>query len=313
LLEAVVPAFVAQVRRAGRRGRLHGYRSVEATLPLVRGRLRLDAQLRDHFGRVPPAEVRYDDFTVDVEENRLLKAALTRLGRLRLRSAAVARMLGQALARFEGVTDVRYDPRALPEVRYTRLNAHYRPAVELARRLLRATAFDLSRGRVTASSFLVDMNVVFEDFVVVALREALGLTPGAFPQGAAGKEMTLDRAGSVRLRPDLSWWDGPDCTFVGDVKYKRTGAPGVEHPDLYQLLAYTVATGLPAGLLIYAAGEAEPVSHVVEPGKELQVTALDLAGTPETVLQQIDTLAARVRRLRRRALDAPPAAHGGTG
>jgi hypothetical protein len=150
------------------------------------------------------------------------------------------------------------------------------------------------------------MNVVFEDFVVAALRRALDLTPAVFPQGAAGKELLLDRAGAVRLRPDLSWWTGERCAFVGDVKYKRTRAPGVEHPDLYQLLAYAVATDLPGGLLVYAAGEAGPATHTVD-GRELQVTALDLAGPPDSVLGQIATLAGRVRRLRRRIAPDPPA------
>ncbi len=166
------------------------------------------------------------------------------------------------------------------------------------------------------------MNRVFEDFVVVALREALGLSERTFPQGLGwsvpaspdGRRpvrrlLPLDEAGAVRLQPDLSWWDGDTCRFVGDVKYKRTGASGVEHPDLYQLLAYTVAAGLPGGLLVYAAGDEDapdsPVSHdVVRAGKELQVTSLDLARPPERLLAQIEMLAQRVRRLRARSLDA---------
>ena len=40
LVEAIVPGFVAQVRRAFARGLLRGYRLEEATLPGVRGRIR---------------------------------------------------------------------------------------------------------------------------------------------------------------------------------------------------------------------------------------------------------------------------------
>ena len=65
------------------------------------------------------------------------------------------------------------------------------------------------------------------------------------------------------LYPDLSWWERGRCVFVGDVKYERTGAGGGRSPDLYQLLAYATAAGLPGGLLIYAAGEATPVAHRV--------------------------------------------------
>ena len=311
LLEAVVPAYLALVRRAVGRGLLHAYRPQEDALPVLRGRLRLDAQIGRRWGQAPPVEVAFDDFTADNAENRLLKAALRRLHRLPLLPPASAAAVRAALHPFEGVADLAVPSASLPRVRYTRLNAHYRPALELARRLLGGTAFDLGAGDVPGTAFLVDMNVVFEDFVVAALRRALDLTPAVFPQGAAGKELLLDRAGAVRLRPDLSWWTGERCAFVGDVKYKRTRAPGVEHPDLYQLLAYAVATGLPGGLLVYAAGEAGPATHTVD-GRELQVTALDLAGPPDSVLGQIATLAGRVRRLRRRVAPDPPAILGGS-
>ena len=64
--------------------------------------------------------------------------------------------------------------------------------------------------------------------------------------------MHLDEAGRVRLQPDLSWWDGRVCTFVGDAKYKRTKDERVPNADLYQMLAYATALDLPGGLLVYA-------------------------------------------------------------
>ena len=101
------------------------------------------------------------------------------------------------------------------------------------------------------------MNRVFEDFVVVALREQLRLSDREFVQGARHRSLWLDRGRRVRLKPDLSWWDAGRCVFVGDVKYKRVQVAEIEHPDIYQLLAYSIATNLPGGMLIYAAGEAE--------------------------------------------------------
>ena len=44
-----------------------------------------------------------------------------------------------------------------------------------------------------------------------------------------------------------AWWerDGRP-SFVGDLKYRRTHVDQVNHADIYQLLAYTIATVLPA-------------------------------------------------------------------
>lgn len=61
--------------------------------------------------------------------------------------------------------------------------------------------------------------------------------------------------------------------FVGDVKYRRTAPEGGPQPDLYQLLAYVVATNLRFGLMVYSAGEGVPTAY------SLQLTMFDtLAG-----------------------------------
>lgn len=299
LVEAVVPGFVFHIRRAFQRGILQGYRIEETALTTIRGRLRFDDQIRKRFGVFPPAEVRYDEFTEDIELNRLIKAAIVSLGKMRIRSDHARRSLRAFDSLLSTVSLMRYDQQRLPNIDFNRLNEHYRPAINLARLILRSMAFELAHGHVCATSFLIDMNHVFEDFVVVALRETLGLSARTFPQGAAGRYLCLDKADRIRLEPDISWWEDK-CTFVGDVKYKLLA--GNKNADLYQLLAYVTATDLQRGLLIYAAGENEPVAHqVVNVGKILELATLDLRGTPEMILRQIQQLATHVRQLRDQA------------
>lgn len=300
LFEALVAVFAHQVGRAFRRGLLQGYRSEEAALQGIRGRVRFDDQLRRRFGFVPPVEVRFDEFTEDIEPNRLIRAAVDRLEKMHLRSADSRAALRRVRGALERVSLQEYTPTQLPEIVWDRLNEHYRGAVGLAELILRSTSFDLHHGTVRASAFLIDMNETFEAFVAEALRDALGLSSGVFPRGARGRDLWLDRARAVRLEPDLSWWEGRSCVFVGDLKYKRVNVKGIKHPDLYQLLAYTVAAGLPSGLLVYAAGEGEPAAHeVVDVGKRLDVVTVDLSREPAAILAQIGNLAALVRRMRR--------------
>jgi 5-methylcytosine-specific restriction enzyme subunit McrC len=108
----------------------------------------------------------------------------------------------------------------------------------------------------------------------------------------------LDRARRVALEPDLSWWSAKKCRFVGDVKYKAVNVRGVKHPDLYQLLAYTTASGLQSGLLVYAAGEGQPATHYVTlAGKLLHVRALQLGGDITGLRHEVRELAALIRKL----------------
>ncbi len=302
LLEAVIPAFVMHVRRAFQRGIVQGYRAEDAALATVRGRLRFDDQIRFRFGIFPPIEVRYDDFTEDIEINRLIKAAIACLGRLPLRSGEARGMLRAFDASLANVQHIHYDARNLPPVTYTRLNEHYRPAVELAKLILRSGSFDLHGGRVQASTFLINMNEVFEGFVVTALREALELSLRSFPREARGRALYLDESMKVALEPDLSWWERDKCVFVGDVKYKDAGTEGVVNADLYQLLAYATAANLPGGLLVYAAGQSELVTHRIKwAEKELYAVALSLNREPEDILKQVQPIVHYICHLRRRA------------
>lgn len=238
---------------------------------------------------------------VIVELNRILRAAVVRLLRLRTRSGRHTGALRRLDDRLSAVSLVAYDGRRLPNVPWDRLNARYRPAVELALLILRSTRLELRHGDVAASAFPADMNDLFEDFVVVALRDALGVSDRVLIQGKRGRfqrRLNLDEAGQIGLEPDLSWWEGAVCRFVGDVKYKRLPPAGFQHADLYQLTAYAIATDLPSGLLIYAAGEEPPGSHVVvHLGKRLDVATLDLTGEPETVLGEVRRLARSIHRI----------------
>ena len=299
LPDALALAFGAAARRAFSRGLLHGYRTEEDALLAVRGRIRFDEQIRRRFGIPLPVEVRYDEFTDDILLNRLVKAAAHRLGMLGLRSREARSGVAWVAGSLSDVSLVAFPRGAVPDVRFDRLNEHYRGVATLARLILRHGAFEAARGEVRASGFLMDMNQVFQEFVTVALREELGVSEHVFGEHWID---SLDMEGHLGLQPDLAWWDGPRYTFVGDVKYKRADGR-VPNADLYQLLAYTTALDLPGGLLVFAQGEREPVAYTVRhSGKRLEVATLDLSGTLEETLGRIGDLAQRIRDLRRSAI-----------
>lgn len=295
LLEAVIPGFAFQLRKALARGVLQGYRSVEESSNTVRGRWRIGDQIRSRYGIAPPIEIEYDDFTEDIEANRLLRAAIHRLLQLRVRSDHARWGLRSLESTLSSVELVSYDPRRIPNVRYDRRSERYRPAVELARLILRSSSFDPTHGGVPASAFMIDMNRVFEDFIVLALGEAIDPSAGRLVQGGRMGGLRLDVERRISLLPDISLWRDGTCRFVGDVKYKRLRTSAYPNADLYQLLAYSVATNLPVGTLIYAAGEEDPTLHeVVHLGKRLETVAMRLDCSPQELLDQVKVLARRI-------------------
>ncbi|MXZ21122.1 MAG: restriction endonuclease [Caldilineaceae bacterium SB0665_bin_25] len=300
LPDVLALALIAAARRAFGRGLLRGYLSEEDALHTVRGRIRFEDQIRRRYGIPLPVELRFDEFTEDILANQLVKAAAARLRRMTLRSSEARRGLGWIAAILENVSLLEFRRRNVPEIRFDRLNEHYRHVVGLARLILLHSEFESFRGDVRASGFLIDMNALFQEFVTQALRKTLEVSADTL---RAEKKIHLAVGKEITMYPDLTWWDGDNCTFVGDAKYKKVDDRSVPNVDLYQVLAYATALDLPGGILVYAKGETDPATYTVRyAGKRLEVFSLDLAGSLDQVLARVKTLACRIESMRAEAL-----------
>lgn len=171
----------------------------------------------------------------------------------------------------------------------TRLNARYQPALRLGELVLRGGSLDQEQGRLVVDGFVLDMPLVFEQFLTVALREALT------PRGGrvlGQPRYHFDEERRIELKPDIVW-QHPDGTprAVVDAKYKAEKPSGYPNADAYQMLAYCTRLGLPVGHLVYAKGAGVPGRHRVL-GSDVTILrhALDLDTTADALLGQVRTL-----------------------
>jgi 5-methylcytosine-specific restriction enzyme subunit McrC len=292
LVPAVAQALWRQVSRAIHQGLLPGYVVVEESGPVLRGRLLEGAQLSRHHGLPLPLEIRHDEFTVDIPENQILRTACERMLLVPRVDEESARMLRRLLRDFADVRSVAHgDP--VPSRQPTRLNSRYHTALRLAELVLRATSVEHAAGTVAVNGFLLDMPQLFEDFVTVALREAIETSYDG--RVVAQSRHYLDVAGRVVLKPDILWKVGGAPVAVIDAKYKAEKPSGYPNADLYQLLAYCTVLGLPVGHLVYVAGNEDPARHVVQQSDtEIICHALDLSQPPGTLLAEIRRLAFKI-------------------
>lgn len=297
LLPALARLFERQATHALRQGLLQGYRTTEETAFLVRGRIREADQIRRHHGRLLPVEIVHDEYTPDIAENQLLRTACDRLCRLpHGRPGAVpADVRGRLLRLRVRLADITVIGRGrdLPAWRPTRLNARYQPALRLAELVLRGASVEHRPGTVTVSGFLFDMAKVFEDFVTVALREALAGQGGHCALQAAHH---LDESHRVQMLPDfVRYTDEGVPIAVADAKYKAEKPKGFPNADVYQMLAYCTALNLPEGHLIYAKGHAPQTQHHVRHTSiAIHQHALELDQPPARLLADVRALASRL-------------------
>ncbi|WP_259849913.1 McrC family protein [Brachybacterium muris] len=293
LLTSVVAFFARTIETTLARGVLRSYENRGESLISFRGRIDTAGQFR-RAGVLVPMACTYDDFTVDIVENRVLRAAVRRA--LRVPGVAVTERgrLKRQLAALEGVSDVHVRPEAFDSIHLTRLNAHYAPALRLARLVLANLTLKDQAGATSASSFTVDMNDLFQRFVTQRLRSALRGRVEVLDEPL----VHLGRDRRVPMSPDLVFCTARErIVYVGDVKYKLADNARGRSGDYYQLLAYTTALDLPEGVLIYCRGKGEEPERAVtvkNTGKRLIVWSVDLSGSVGQVEQEVAALAERI-------------------
>jgi len=291
LFPAVAETYARLMERALGRGVLQGYRPLDETAVAIRGRIRFSDQMSRRAGQLLPVELTVDDYTVDIAENQLLRAAARLLLTLPRLTEEARHRLVHLESRLVDATLVR--PSAgLPSWQPTRLNERYHPALRFAElvlaRLTPSTTSGGGGGGQAVASFVVNMAEAFEGFVTAALTESFaavstGVSVGQYPTH-------LDRERKQPIRPDFVHLVGGVPAVVVDAKYK-TGAPRVE--DLYQMLAYCTVMGLDEGTLIYIAdGTRLRPSTIPIRGTtiETRVARLDVRCPPAQLLPQIDAM-----------------------
>ncbi|HEU4971307.1 MAG TPA: hypothetical protein VFT35_05265, partial [Gaiellaceae bacterium] len=277
-VEGLAAFLVRSTDIATSRGMLHGYREVEERVPAVRGRLLID-QIAARPWELAPAPCRFDDFTADTVENRILGHVVRNVLRWPHVDLATRRRARRLLERFDRVGDLSAAEALVRWPEITRLNQHLEVPLALARLVLANAGLTDAQGDQHAHGFLVDMNALYERWIAEELT--LRLSPH---MATTAQESTyLAKGQKVHMRPDLVFRQDDDVVLVGDTKYKISKSGIARGDDYYQLLAYTVAHQTASGLLIYCTAEPKPPKTVTirHLDKKLVCYHVPLAGTPQ--------------------------------
>ncbi|MFJ2469540.1 McrC family protein [Glutamicibacter sp. NPDC087583] len=279
--------------RATSRGVLQGYVSQDEALRTVRGRIRMSDQVTHRPGFMFPIEVTHDEYTIDVPENRILRAAVRRMLVVPKLDVEVRRRLLHLDRKLADVSSLVRGHR-LPQWTPSRLNAAYVPALRIAEVVLRNMVAEASPGKLHVASFVVNMAKVFEDFVTMALTEALRKYPGrtVAQYKTYMDEPCSDGTPGIVLKPDIVHFVDGEATLIFDAKYKSASANG-QYPnaDHYQMLAYATAMDRTNAWLIYADSGMPTRRRVRNSEIFVHEYPIDLSGRPSEVLARVDYLA----------------------
>jgi len=205
-------------------------------LPLVRGRVEFSRQATVLFGRPDVIACAWDEFTPDTALTRLMRCA-TELLLSRVRLPGAAADLRDAMAMLHEVTSV-HPLEALSSagsIRWSRMNARWRPCHDLALAVLRGLGREMHAGGTESFVFLLDMNQLFESYCARWIERFSGT-----------RVQEQVRLGTLLVSPnqklgqdaDFLWHQAGDV-WVGDAKYKKSSSdewPKID--DVRQLICY---------------------------------------------------------------------------
>ena len=180
----IIVHFLSVVREVLRAGLKKDYVQREENLKKVKGHIAILRHERTNVLRKRPDKVycRYQEYSVDIPENRLLKKALIfsrqilstlPLGASR---ASLEHALHQCLSAFAHVGD-EIEVSELKHFKYQKLFRTYSEAIRLAQIILRRYDYSLTNIESKEEAcpvFWLDMSLLFEHYVLGLLREAYG-------------------------------------------------------------------------------------------------------------------------------------------
>ncbi len=255
LRDLYAEALLREVARIDAYGRLREYEQRTARTSSPRGRLLLAAPETQLAAAGGSATVRVSWFerTADIAANRCIKLAIWLLARgyaqTRNPSGTQRRLAIRLNAVYGLFEDAELDQRlrflrdplvagtaALPATR-----TYYRNAIDVARLVVTSSSlsFDHRGADVSMPSIVIEMHVVFENYLRTVLAAGLTDDPGlhVLNGNSEGKKLLYDDPPSEDATPDIVIRNDDVPVVVLDVKYKPAEKKP-EREDLNQVITY---------------------------------------------------------------------------
>jgi 5-methylcytosine-specific restriction enzyme subunit McrC len=267
LYERLALVLAKRVLDRIRKGVYRSYVPKNDNLPYVRGRIDVMAHIRNLQRVALPCN--FEEHTTDLEENQILLWTLTRILESGICTERSLPHIRQARRALLGLSTLQpFSARACSDRLYNRLNQDYEPLHALCRFFLEHTGPTHRLGDRRMLPILINMDSLFELFVVEWLRKH---TPARY--SVLGQEKVQFHMGhivSIRIDITVEDLETGQTAFVLDTKYKAAAKPAAD--DIEQVVAYAEAKGCTRAALIYPTELAYPVSGFW--GRDISVRSL---------------------------------------
>jgi len=243
LFEIFISMFLEELAILIRKGIKSDYIAKEDNLHFLKGKLKINEQIKYNYIHKERFFVAYDEYSSDRIENRLIKTTLQYLYK-KSKSSRSHQRIREFLFVFDEVKPSKNFRTDFTKVKSNRQMRDYEQVLLWCKTFLLGDSFSPYKGNSVAFALLFDMNKLFESYVYDYLRKEGEY--GSITAQDSGYHLAYlnGKDAKFRLKPDIVINKNVEDrkTIVVDTKWKLlredSAHKGVSQSDMYQLFAY---------------------------------------------------------------------------
>ena len=238
LLEIFISMFCDELDKLIKKGIKSDYIEVEENSKVLKGQLQFSQNIVKNIVHKERFYVKFDEFSEDRIENRIIKTAILFLLKKSNREVNKKR-LRHLHSFFSNISKVHDIHNAFSSIKLNRQIVHYEQTITWCKIFLFNESFTSVKGNSVAFALLFDMNKVFEDYVAFCLKR--DFPNEKIKTQIASKYLLEKPKKEFQLKPDIYF---PDKDIIADTKWKILDKDNTKHhfgisqADIYQMYAY---------------------------------------------------------------------------
>lgn len=246
VFEIFITSFLGEIDTLYKKGLKRAYTEKEENLDCAKGRIDFPNQIAHNIVHKEKFYVHYDEFSLNIPQNRLLKNTFHYLlSRSRLYKNKVR--LQQYLQIWDSIPFSKNIEADLQQINsHNRLYSHYERPLQWAKVFLKGESFTNFKGKSLNTALLFPMEKIFEDYVAAMFRKYLPNNELTIRTQDKRKHLVSEHKGKVkfRLKPDIVVEKNGKPIAILDTKWKAINENlenknyWISSSDMYQLHAY---------------------------------------------------------------------------